>query len=338
MTSQYFVHIGLPKTGTTYLQQVIFKHHPDICYLGKNSGHEEVDRAISLITRQSSATFNTEQVEKSLRQRLQTTLNRPALISDEDFSRYTFLDPELMAFRLRSAIGQFMPIYIIRNPVDWLQSMYFFRLENFHPDAMRGGDFWLEKNINNLKVGSDTGDLYYGRVAATFKKISGSDKITIMCYEELKRDKNEYIRKFSELIGINPEKTIELSNSAKNDRRRDKKRLTDVQARFILGCSSLRFNDFSSFFKNIENSLTLFPSHDLTNTEVNTALSSGKKDFESWLPIMKRILRRLEVVPSDSARLTLTPELIASLKNLCRRQVRTLSDFPLNSCREFSYF
>lgn len=338
MTSQCFVHIGLPKTGTTYLQQVIFKHHPDICYLGKNSGHEEVDKAISLITRQSSATFPTEQVEKSLRQGLETSQNRPALISEEDFSRYAFLDPELMAFRLRSAIGEFTPIYVIRNPIDWLQSMYFFRLENFQPDALRGGDFWLEKNINNRKVGSDTADLFYGRVAAAYKKISGSGKILIVCYEELKKDRDAYLRKFSEVIGMSPEKTIELADSAKKDRRRDKIRLTEVQAQFMLGCIGLRFDDFPGFFKNVEAALARFPATDPANTAVKDALSSGKQDFETWFPVVRRIVRSLEAVPSDSARLTLTPELIAHVKRQCRQQVHMLSDFSLESCRKFSYF
>ncbi|MFM8173338.1 MAG: hypothetical protein ACKN81_07315, partial [Pirellulaceae bacterium] len=32
------LHIGLPKTGTTTLQTLLFEHHSGIGYLGKNRG------------------------------------------------------------------------------------------------------------------------------------------------------------------------------------------------------------------------------------------------------------------------------------------------------------
>ena len=36
----FLLHIGLPKTGTTTLQQSLFTSHPEIYYFGKYSGNK----------------------------------------------------------------------------------------------------------------------------------------------------------------------------------------------------------------------------------------------------------------------------------------------------------
>ena len=41
------VHIGLPKTATTTLQQKVFPAHPGIRYLGPRAEHPEFDQVMS---------------------------------------------------------------------------------------------------------------------------------------------------------------------------------------------------------------------------------------------------------------------------------------------------
>lgn len=336
-----FVHLGLPKTGTTFLQQVLFKNHKGINYLGKNGSDDNLNKAISGIVRLGSNLFDIDTVTAKFKEQLSTVNSGlPILLSEEDLSRYLFLDPELMASRLRYIFGEFHPLYVIRNPVDWLQSLYFFRLSLLHPDALNGPDNWLAKNLKNHSVGSETNDLYYGKVAALYRRYSGVNKINVFCYEDLMHDRDGFISNLSDIIGIDVKESIDLVSNSSENKNRDKIRINQNQADFLCGCKLLN-TDYNSFVRHIEKFLAISIQDLVTSTvqnEFKYNLESKNTTLDNWASLIKSINRILGENNSPPAEFLINDEQKSSIYNLCRRQARSESSLPYEKCLHYNYF
>lgn len=336
------VHIGLPKTGTTFLQRVVFRRHPDLAYLGKNGADEALDAGVAAIAQLGSATFRFDEVRADFRRAIEAAAGRPVLVSEERYASYARLDPELIAGRLNAVLGRYQPIYVIRRPLDWLQSMYFFRLSTLQADALRGPQHWLEVNLAERRLGSDTLNLHYGRVAAAYRRMSGTDSIGVLCYEDLKQDRAAYLRTLSRLIGVPAPPTLQLAKVAPTNKRRDKQRMSSRQAGFLQGCLLLLEGSVQAFRRHVEQALAELPA-DAKSTPAaaaaaEAALRDGRECLEDWAPAIHRIARALGAVDGPPAEFEAAPELKREITQLMRRQVELCPELPAARCRAHAYF
>ncbi len=335
------VHFGMAKTGSTFLQQVIFRECPDLIYLGKDSSNESLNQLGANITRQSSAHFDFAAARSSFQEAFRPPGKLPVLLSDEDLSRYLFLDPELMAARLNGLLGSFVPIYIIRRPLDWVQSMYFFRLMTFRADALLGPEHWLQTHMSDRGLGSETADLHVGRVAASYRRLCGSGAIHVLCYEELKQDPYAYLAKLANLIGLDTEKVLSLADAAPANKRRDKARISQSQAEFLWGCKTLLVGDQAGFVRHIETALADLPPGGVARRAhemASTCLSQRDMTLESVSQLLHLILRATDTLPGTPAQLNLSEDWRRKLRNMCKRQVEIEDSIPAALCSAFGYF
>lgn len=336
------MHIGMPKTGTTLLQQVIFRNHSDISYLGKNSASDELNRAGAAIVRLNSTEFNFYKTRATFETALGVVeSDKPFLLSDEDLSRYAFLDPELMATRLHSVLGDYYPLYIIRSPLDWLQSIYFFRLFTLNHDALLGPAHWLNKNLMSRGLGSDTADLHYGRIASAYRRLSGSDSINIICYEDLKTDSTEYLRKISTFVEMSADRSLDLYKTASRDKMRDKVRINQSQADFLLGCGALVSDDVGTFSHHIEQTLCDLVEGDLQvkiSLQVKNLIDQGVFTLDAWKPVIRSILVSLDTVENNPAQFQIPLDLEQRVQALIKREMDLDSSLPKDACRAYGYF
>lgn len=126
MTMLPLVHIGMAKAASTFLQLEVFPNVKGLLNLGKHHVFDDLRNAGNALTRRTSADWNLamfrEPFDAALAKASAEGL-RPVL-SNEDFSVYKFLDPEMMALRLRQILGPYDVLLIIREPVSWLRSHY----------------------------------------------------------------------------------------------------------------------------------------------------------------------------------------------------------------------
>lgn len=195
-----FLHIGLGKAASTTLQRVVFnKLDNNIEFVGR-TGVERTDRniAISSVTHLNSFLYNEEENLKSLN----LDNSKRLLISDENLSTFRRTDPYIMANRMKKILGDSKVLLITREPIDWLNSLYFFRLERAEDDAYQNHNEWLRSSLRTKSIGSPLLQVHYAKIYEIYANVFGKENITILPFEMLKYDVKKFyntIEKFLEI-------------------------------------------------------------------------------------------------------------------------------------------
>jgi hypothetical protein len=163
---QVVIHLGLPKTGTTFLQKAIFSNFPDINYIERN--------------------FN-------LKTKIQT--NKLNLISEEGLSGsyYRTINNEDNRFDIANKLKLLFPnakiLLGIREQNKWIRSMYSQAVREGCPHSFNK---WYELiNKNFLDV-----DKYVKYLKNLFSDVY------IFNFEELKNNREYTIKNICDFIGL----------------------------------------------------------------------------------------------------------------------------------------
>lgn len=335
-----FTHIGMAKTGTTYLQNVIFKNHKDICYFGKNSAIEDINLIGKSIYSRNKNSFNYEHAISVFQHQNRIDDKGCLLYSEEILSSYLYAAPSLMASRLSSLMGKFHPIMVIREPSDWLESMYFFRLYNFKQEATLGFEYWLNNYNLNSGMKSDIYSLNYGVTAEIYRAASQQEKISVLFYEDFKQNRVNFLKKLSEILSINSMHTIELASQHIPSAHNDKLRINTKQAEFLWNCSYLYRGEIKQFQKVVDTQLKDIRSETIgdVGNQARDLFDSKSLDILKWVPTLKRITRLLEEQGALPARILLSSELRDYLAKNAREQQLISSAISEKSCKDWGYF
>ncbi len=238
-----FVHIGLGKAGSSFLQKAVFKNLP-IKYLGKNGESDDINELILSLATDSSFIYD----DCKFKERLSTVDAGKVLISEEMFAAHTFTDPELIAIRLKRLLGDDVKLLLItRNVEDWLNSQFMYRLEMGQPDVLHGADAWCKKVIKWQKVGNPLMQIYYSKLYDTYARVFGSDKITVIPYEMLKKEPNKFYIELDNFFGL--DNGVVSNSLLKDPVRRYKKRMTADHYELIMKIITNRRKP--NFIKNV---------------------------------------------------------------------------------------
>jgi hypothetical protein len=210
---KFFLHVGYPKTATTTLQKVLFKRHPDLCYLGKPLTGDllELERQI--------VKLDSVQFERVL-PRLQDAFaalvarkenGRNMMLSHEDFlrpARYGGHDIGRTAERVRqvfadpvSADYDVCVMLTIRRQVDIIPS-YFFDSVSRIPDDFRR---FVDASLEHPRQGYFA-TLFYNEVAAFYKKLFGKDSVTLFAFEDFVDERDGFAQRLSGYLGIDADR------------------------------------------------------------------------------------------------------------------------------------
>jgi hypothetical protein len=206
-------HVGLPKTGTTYLQDEIFPNISGIKYLGKLRGDYNTQATDQFF----SELFNDTDSYSSLAQRTlfkseilpDLDAGRPNVISQEAFSR-GIVDRGVLLQRIVEAHGQVRILFTIRRQQDLLQSMYsdFLKRATTDKAPYLNFDLWLELQWDHLLrprlEESALARLQFHELISLYVKQLGEENVGVLVYEEIREDPASFASRLGGFLGTSP--------------------------------------------------------------------------------------------------------------------------------------
>ncbi|PIT86857.1 MAG: hypothetical protein COU33_00825 [Candidatus Magasanikbacteria bacterium CG10_big_fil_rev_8_21_14_0_10_43_6] len=205
-----FIHIGLPKTATTFLQKRVFPFLPNVTYMGIPYRDDRFhSRVLNIIYRDESL-YSYEQEAEDLAKIVSESAH-PLLMSDESLSCYRGTDLVNKAKRLKNAFPHASVIIVIRNQIDILQSMYFQYLKqhvycSFETwidvlyrthKVIIDGDMATSYPKGKIKIGEyDLARLQYAHLVGVYAKAFGLERVHVFMYEQLKATPKNFFRSF----------------------------------------------------------------------------------------------------------------------------------------------
>jgi hypothetical protein len=201
------IHVGLPKTATTTLQDHVFASQTRLNYLGKIGNAYADERARELVARvrlQDSLSYDPVRarslVDDVRRRCEQVGDRRPLLLSEEGLSAEGRADRGLIAERLHDLFGPARVLIVLRSQPSLLQSLY---LNDLKSSGRRPLPFdqWLTVHYGERWSGGVRVGLDYDRLVRAYDDVFGSDNVVVLAFESIRQDVTTFARAVSQLLG-----------------------------------------------------------------------------------------------------------------------------------------
>jgi hypothetical protein len=328
-----FVHIGLAKTGSTFLQKNLFSRHSEIGYLGKVwSDNKRMLKAGDAIVRRDSISFDLQEVYDAYCEAVkQVSEDKKVLVlSEEDFSTYKFMDPYICAMRLTQIFKNVKILITLREPLDWIESTYFWRLNLEHPNTFEGFENWLKTQWRSPALFNEISEVRYGKIIQFYSEIFGAENIHIVLYEEFKDNVENFLRNLSETLGIDQEESITLITASKN-LKREKNRITDRLVDFLCSQSLFMKGEIKAYEKvmlTYIDMLTLSGKQQEMSSKLNHVLQTDSENLDNWKDFIQELRKELRDYFQEGERaVAVYPDYLKnSISNYCTSQNRILSE------------
>jgi len=165
MKQEVFIHVGLQKTGTTWIQEQLFQKMKGVHTLRRFTLIEEFDKTKQKI-----------------------------IISMEWICATSYIDPYSLRFEIIERYARLYPqakiIFGIREKKPWVKSTYSQYVKN---GGVESFNYWRE-NIFNEKY------LNYDEYIDTLKKLF--KEVYVYTFEDLKKDKQKFAEGLCNFIGV----------------------------------------------------------------------------------------------------------------------------------------
>lgn len=219
-STRLHVHIGFPKTGTTTLQRSLFDRHSEIVCIGKPY-HDRVNRRNALWSLASDDDMHfcgyEDQIKGIIDHAHQTEANdgRRIILSEERFTGQRAIGRGIVAQRLRQHFPRAGILVVVRSQPSMLSSGYAAqgRTLSWVPQPFLGRHVslqaWLDYIEEQGRFGI-LGMLDYWRTIDFYCSLFGRDRVTVLLFEELVEDVEQFARKISGVLGINADESIDL--------------------------------------------------------------------------------------------------------------------------------
>ncbi len=190
------VHVGLHKAASTYLQSVI---------PATDLGFYHLDRP--LYRQIARGPFDRDAFAAEVQSKVSFPEDRPLLISNEGLSGhshgYAELDPEDIANRIKQVWPATRILLIIRNQLDYLMSLYTYRVANKGLESAS-----LQEFIDRDGPAGLYDKLCYDELIAMYYSIFGTDNVHIQPFEDIRIDPLEFVNRILKFSGSEPIKAI----------------------------------------------------------------------------------------------------------------------------------
>lgn len=231
------LHVGLPKTGTTTLQQAIFPNHSQIFYLGKffrtpverGCLSKDVHEVLQPLFWGRKKAFDRKETTRLCREKIlpQVPEDKCLLVSYEVLGNRPTGTFRRMLERAKEVFGCCRILYVLRNPLTQIPSEYLQNVEGgfidpnrrewMDPPCFLDIETWFaKKDMNRAKgeVVNDNGPFFssnYIQNIQTSIELLGKENVGVFLFEELQRQPEKYYRSISWFIGIDPDEAYSLS-------------------------------------------------------------------------------------------------------------------------------
>ena len=224
-----FLHMGLPKTATTTLQNTLFSQHPGICYLGKRGGlrsrnhcsTEELYQALLPIFWQANKPSQPELVRSVVHAFAEERgPGKPILGSWERL----ILKPQKVYAKMlqeaQSTLGDVRLIITLRNPLQRLPSAY---LQALGAYAKRGKhhsmpDGRIFVSFDEWLLGSSRRPVKYdyrfvfGDNLRFSTQLLRPDNVGIFLMEDLVQDRDSFFDSVLRFMGLDSDHSPQIEN------------------------------------------------------------------------------------------------------------------------------
>ncbi len=211
-----FMHIGLPKAASTWLQTSLFRYHPELQVFTKGHAPQGTEPYQSLVDFRHQPT---EEYERAYWQaRFERELGKAVIpgkvvgISDEELSNGGILHviPDLLP-RLKDTLGTMKVIIILRHPIQYLRSAY---SEYIHKGGTQSLDeFYHPERAERLAARID-----FPKLVEDTRALFGEEHVLLLPLEMLKDEGEQtFIDHICEFLGVG---TLDISQVPKARRNR----------------------------------------------------------------------------------------------------------------------
>ena len=289
------LHIGMPKTGTTTLQANLFPKHSELDYLGAYIGprteHYQTCRDVEVFEFMNELlwkNFRNPNISRCKELYAKFAVNassagRVLLWSWESLMENTHDVQRIRAENIRNVVGETNITVCLRHPLSLVESLYvqLLKRDNIGGYAKFGRKHRFQSVEEWIEEGWDqdghppTAQLEYAESLKVFADVFGQESITVLLFEQLVENQDQYIRNFCNAIGIDPEEGVRLAKGQRMNERWGQNQMDRLRA---LNDSPLRALQFR--FSNKKKRAGL-----LDTKNMNAAESSQKvlvKIPEEW--------------------------------------------------------
>jgi len=222
------LHIGLPKTGTTTIQEALFAKHSQIYYLGKNS--EEFNHPMGCTTGETyiilrpllwgvARPFDHCKISSLYKRHLLPNMTDDKVMvgSWEGLGERTAeINVEMMK-RALSVFGSCRIMITLRNPLTQITSQYLQHLRGHFVERNRGimgrsvfleFEEWYDRFLAKRRSVSH---LYcYSETIRAARSLLGKENVGVFLFEELIENPSGYYRSICTFMGIDAEEGLML--------------------------------------------------------------------------------------------------------------------------------
>jgi len=239
-----FLHIGLPKTATTTLQNSLFSQHPGICYLGKRGGpvtekhcsSEELYTVLRPLFWEQRETTRPELIRAVVgAYAAEHGPEKPVLGSWEGLGIKPHHHFKKMLREARDSFGDVRLILTLRNPLQRLPSAYLHALKSCawygkHHSIPAGRTFttfddWLAASHRLVKPHDYRFDFSDNLRFAV--QLLGRDKVGVFLLEDMIEDREAFFAGILRFMGIDRLEAEQIENKHLN------RALTAAQVAFL---------------------------------------------------------------------------------------------------------
>lgn len=215
---QVFIHIGMPRSASTFLQREVFSKLPD--YQFKDLDDTYYSKGFNQLQFADDSFYDQQAIEELVAGWTAEKL----ILSNENFIGqsvyFNHANRSMIAKRLKEIYPNASIVLILRNQIDLLASMYTINLQGKQVGAI--DDFvWFPKDANLRKIWGQ-GDSYFNTTAG-YECLDGYDynslialynslfdKVNVLLFEELIANPSQFASRLSTTLGTAVDPLLEL--------------------------------------------------------------------------------------------------------------------------------
>jgi hypothetical protein len=238
-----FIHVGFPKTGTTFLQKHLFDNHSEINNIFSNSAplqNESLKDFLKLLVVTNDTDFDTRiKYFKKEAQKIDLVSDKINLLSYEVFT--SGIDNfELDIFKTFERIKTVFcnddirckVFFTIRNQPQYIVSRYAQGSIKFESEKKEWASFSnflkyfdsIEERGACTKSSKFFDTIKYNNIYLGLSKIFGKDNVKVFIYEKLKNNQVKFISEMSQYFLINVDEAIALTMNKKENTTKETKK------------------------------------------------------------------------------------------------------------------